>query len=113
MNTLCITIVTIFQVEARTGYGGGYNERGVVEYRRREPSSDDEYDEFGRRKRKRRSESDDKVSKFFIYYFLMTSINFIRDMLFSNSVMLSLLLALLKNKHLLKWQIMEFQAKKS
>lgn len=55
------------QVEARTGYGGGYNERGVVEYRRREPSSEDEYDEFGRKKRKRKSDSqkpDEKVSFF-------------------------------------------------
>ncbi|CAH2068856.1 unnamed protein product, partial [Iphiclides podalirius] len=49
------------EVEARTGYGGGYNERGVVEYRRREPSSDDEYDEFGRKKRKRKSDTQDKV----------------------------------------------------
>ncbi|XP_026323878.1 uncharacterized protein LOC113233108 isoform X2 [Hyposmocoma kahamanoa] len=52
------------EVEARTGYGGGYNERGVVEYRRREPSSEDEYDEFGRKKRKRKSDSqkpDEKV----------------------------------------------------
>ncbi|XP_068628447.1 serine-rich adhesin for platelets [Battus philenor] len=49
------------EVEARTGYGGGYNERGVVEYRRREHSSDDEYDEFGRKKRKRKSETHDKV----------------------------------------------------
>lgn len=56
---------THLQVEARTGYGGGYNERGVVEYRRREPSSEDEYDEFGRKKRKRKSDSqklDEKVS---------------------------------------------------
>ncbi|KOB72387.1 putative zinc finger protein Ran-binding domain-containing protein [Operophtera brumata] len=50
------------EVEARTGYGGGYNERGVVEYRRREGSSDDEYDEFGRKKRKQqRSETGDRV----------------------------------------------------
>lgn len=34
------------------GYGGGYNDRGVVEYKDRR-DSDDEYDEFGRRKRKR------------------------------------------------------------
>lgn len=65
-------------MEARTGYGGGYNERGVVEYRRREPSSEDEYDEFGRKKRKRKSESqkpDEKVSFFLtchslLYHFL-------------------------------------------
>lgn len=52
-------------MEARTGYGGGYNERGVVEYRRREPSSEDEYDEFGRKRRKRKdtlkSDNQDKV----------------------------------------------------
>ncbi|XP_065226187.1 zinc finger Ran-binding domain-containing protein 2-like [Planococcus citri] len=40
------------EVEERTGYGGGYNDRGVVEYIRRD-DSDDEYDEFGRRKKKR------------------------------------------------------------
>lgn len=38
-------------VEERTGLGGGYNDRGVVEYKQRE-DSDDEYDEFGRRKKK-------------------------------------------------------------
>jgi hypothetical protein len=37
--------------EERTGLGGGYNERGIVEYVERE-GSDGEYDEFGRRKRK-------------------------------------------------------------
>lgn len=57
MQLVCLK----FKVEARTGYGGGYNERGVVEYRRREPSSDDEYDEFGRKKRKRKSDTQDKV----------------------------------------------------
>lgn len=40
------------EVEERTGYGGGYNDRGVVEYVRHS-DSDDEYDEFGRRKKKR------------------------------------------------------------
>ncbi|GAB0091801.1 Zinc finger Ran-binding domain-containing protein 2 [Sergentomyia squamirostris] len=42
-------------VEERTGYGGGYNDRGVVEYKERE-DSDDDYDEFGRR-RKRKDET--------------------------------------------------------
>jgi len=32
------------EIEERTGYGGGYNERGVVEYIKRE-DSDDEFDE--------------------------------------------------------------------
>ncbi|XP_014219450.2 zinc finger Ran-binding domain-containing protein 2 [Copidosoma floridanum] len=44
-------------VEERTGYGGGYNDRGVVEYKERREDDDDEYDEFGRRKKKRRMES--------------------------------------------------------
>lgn len=42
------------EVEERTGYGGGYNDRGVVEYKDRS-ESDDDYDEFGRRKKKRSS----------------------------------------------------------
>lgn len=63
-------------MEARTGYGGGYNERGVVEYRRREGSSDDEYDEFGRKKRKQqRSDTEDKVSYpiYLIHIFFIVS----------------------------------------
>ncbi|XP_075213818.1 zinc finger Ran-binding domain-containing protein 2 [Lycorma delicatula] len=52
------------EVEERTGYGGGYNERGVVEYIKRD-ESDDEYDEFGRRKKKKgdsnlKNEDDDE-----------------------------------------------------
>lgn len=43
------------EVEERTGFGGGYNDRGVVEYKERK-DSDDEYDEFGRKK-KRKSQS--------------------------------------------------------
>nr|CAG4650513.1 EOG090X0ECZ [Sida crystallina] len=39
------------EVEERTGYGGGYNERENVEYIERK-ESDDEFDEFGRRKKK-------------------------------------------------------------
>ncbi|EFA09451.1 Zinc finger Ran-binding domain-containing protein 2-like Protein [Tribolium castaneum] len=55
------------EVEERTGFGGGYNDRGVVEYKEHE--SDDEYDEFGRRKKKKSEEvkemknSVDKVEK--------------------------------------------------
>lgn len=41
------------EVEERTGFGGGYNDRGVVEYKER-PDSDDEYDEFGRKKKNKR-----------------------------------------------------------
>ena len=39
-------------MEERTGYGGGFNERAGVEYRRRE-DSDDEYDQYGRKKKKK------------------------------------------------------------
>ncbi|XP_058809366.1 zinc finger Ran-binding domain-containing protein 2-like isoform X2 [Phymastichus coffea] len=45
------------EVEERTGYGGGYNDRGVVEYKERKDDDDDDFDEFGRRKKKRRVES--------------------------------------------------------
>lgn len=44
-------------VEERTGLGGGYNDRGVVEYKQRD-DSDDEYDEFGRRKKKMKRSSE-------------------------------------------------------
>lgn len=46
------------EVEERTGYGGGYNDRGVVEYKERE-DSDDEYDEFGRKKKKKSKTDED------------------------------------------------------
>lgn len=45
------------EVEERTGFGGGYNDRGVVEYKERE-DSDDEYDDFGRRKKRHDSKKD-------------------------------------------------------
>lgn len=52
------------EVEERTGFGGGYNDRGVVEYKERE-DSDDEYDEFGRKKKKRtRSEEKEYEEKY-------------------------------------------------
>lgn len=44
------------EIEERTGYGGGYNDRGVVEYIKRD-DSDSEYDEFGRRKKKKSKNS--------------------------------------------------------
>ncbi|XP_016919656.1 zinc finger Ran-binding domain-containing protein 2 isoform X2 [Apis cerana] len=54
------------EIEERTGYGGGYNDRGVVEYKERR-DDDDEYDEFGRRRKKRkienRSDDDSKDSR--------------------------------------------------
>ncbi|XP_059480272.1 zinc finger Ran-binding domain-containing protein 2-like isoform X2 [Neocloeon triangulifer] len=50
------------EVEERTGFGGGFNDRGVVEYKERKEESDDEWDEFGRRKKKSsgKSSSSDK-----------------------------------------------------
>lgn len=70
---MTLTIISDWlKVEARTGYGGGYNERGVVEYRRREPSSEDEYDEFGRKRRKRKdaqkSENQDMVRSLHTFF---------------------------------------------
>lgn len=59
------------EVEERTGYGGGYNDRGIVEYKERKDDDDDEYDEFGRRRKKRKLESrtsDDSDSKDSIKY---------------------------------------------
>ena len=51
------------EVEERTGYGGGFNEREGVEYIQRE-ESDDEFDEFGRRKKKfRQSNKKSETSK--------------------------------------------------
>ncbi|PSN34270.1 hypothetical protein C0J52_18768 [Blattella germanica] len=47
------------EVEERTGYGGGYNDRGIVEYIQHQ-ESDDEYDEFGRRKKKKNKEIEEK-----------------------------------------------------
>lgn len=43
-------------VEERTGLGGGFNERGTVEYKSHD-SGDDEYDDFGRKKKKFREPS--------------------------------------------------------
>ncbi|XP_026473969.1 zinc finger Ran-binding domain-containing protein 2-like [Ctenocephalides felis] len=50
------------EVEERTGLGGGYNDRGVVEYKQRD-DSDNEYDEFGRRRKKRDSYSNSKMKR--------------------------------------------------
>lgn len=54
------------EVEERTGFGGGYNDRGIVEYKERQ-ESDDEYDEFGRRKKRRseisKSDNDEEESR--------------------------------------------------
>jgi len=52
----------LVEVEERTGLGGGFNERGVVEYKER-VSSDDEYDDFGRKKKKLRSSADGNSRK--------------------------------------------------
>lgn len=54
------------EVEERTGFGGGYNDRGVVEYKERH-DSDDEYDEFGRKKKKRTSDERPRIEVSIIY----------------------------------------------
>ncbi|KAK7022016.1 Zinc finger Ran-binding domain-containing protein 2 [Halocaridina rubra] len=43
-------------LEERTGYGGGFNEREGVEYIQRD-ESDDEFDEFGQEKKKFRNKT--------------------------------------------------------
>ena len=39
--------------EERTGLGGGFDERGTVEYKERTEDSDPEYDDLGRRKKRK------------------------------------------------------------
>lgn len=58
-------------LEERTGYGGGFNEREGVEYIQRE-ESDDEYDEFGRKKKKFRNKTQSTSSdkKVCLHYYL-------------------------------------------
>ena len=48
-------------MEERTGLGGGFNERGEVEYNSHD-SDNDEYDDFGRKKKKFRS-----AGKYIVY----------------------------------------------
>lgn len=54
------------KIEERTGYGGGFNERGTVEYREDKGSDDEEYDQFGRKK-KSRCKSDEVQTKGIIH----------------------------------------------
>ena len=54
------------ELEERTGYGGGFNEREGIEYIKRD-ESDDEYDEFGRKKKKYRNRSTDEKEVKFSY----------------------------------------------
>ena len=49
-------------LEERTGLGGGFNERGKVEYNSHD-SDNDEYDDFGRKKKKFRSAGKYTVKK--------------------------------------------------
>lgn len=49
-------------LEERTGLGGGFNERGTVEYNSHD-SDNDEYDDFGRKKKKFRSAGKYTVNK--------------------------------------------------
>ena len=52
LEALRTYILTYYCIAA--GLGGGFNERGTVEYKRHE--SDDEFDDFGRRKVKRNNQ---------------------------------------------------------
>jgi len=52
----------LVEIEERTGLGGGFNERGIVEYKER-VSSDDEYDDFGRKKKKLRAGGGETLKK--------------------------------------------------
>ncbi|KAI6184415.1 hypothetical protein M3Y97_00593800 [Aphelenchoides bicaudatus] len=45
-------------VEERSGFGGGYNDRQQVEYKERK--DDDEFDEFGRKKKKKQNDLEQK-----------------------------------------------------
>jgi len=52
------------EVEERTGLGGGFNERGIVEYKEHVSDPEDEYDDFGRKKKKStRNSSDGHIRK--------------------------------------------------
>lgn len=47
------------EVEARTGYGGGYMDRQNVEYRSRPAEEEEEFDEFGRRRKRAKEEEEE------------------------------------------------------
>jgi len=49
-------------VEARTGYGGGFMDREEIEYNQRQ-DSDEDYDEFGRKKKKQDDRNAQNVDK--------------------------------------------------
>ena len=49
--TLVCNAPKVGDVEERTGLGGGFDERGEVEYNRHD-SDNEEYDDFGRKKKK-------------------------------------------------------------
>ena len=50
VSTVC-NAPKVGDVEERTGLGGGFDERGKVEYNSHD-SDNDEYDDFGRKKKK-------------------------------------------------------------
>ena len=50
-TTLVCNAPKVGDVEERTGLGGGFDERGEVEYNRHD-SDNEEYDDFGRKKKK-------------------------------------------------------------
>lgn len=55
------------EVEERTGLGGGFNERGIVEYKEN-IVEDDEYDVYGRKKKKKSGEKVNEVKKSVVSY---------------------------------------------
>lgn len=59
-----------------TGYGGGYNDRGVVEYKEPVNDSDDEFDVFGRRKKKKDENLRSGTSKWDPFCFFYQSSQF-------------------------------------
>ena len=65
-NTVLLFLVCnapkVGDLEERTGLGGGFNERGKVEYNSHD-SDNDEYDDFGRKKKKFRSAGKYTVNK--------------------------------------------------
>ena len=56
-------------VEERTGLGGGFDERGKVEYNSHD-SDNDEYDDFGRKKKKFRDGKSTGKYNFYDFVFL-------------------------------------------
>ncbi len=59
---LTLVKLNVFLTRLLPGLGGGFNERGVVEYKEYK-DDDDEYDDFGRRKKKKGESSAPQASR--------------------------------------------------